>query len=158
MINRYILALDPSGSFHEGKGTTGWCLMFHGKLIKYGLIEAKSYDSDMQYYKAHLNLINRMNTCYPGNLDVVIEDYLLYAKRTSSQINSRMETCKLIGIIQYYCFTHKLDYVMQTASQVKKRWSDEVLEHEGLDLPQTYTERHARDAIRHAMHYTYFGG
>ena len=24
---RYVLALDPSGSYYEGKGHTGWCLL-----------------------------------------------------------------------------------------------------------------------------------
>lgn len=151
------MAFDPSGSYHEGKGTTGWCLMYRGKIIKYGLLEAKAFKNAMQYYKAHLDLIQRMETCYPNNLIIVMEDYLLYAKRTSSQINSRMETCKLIGIIQYYCFSNNLQCTLQTAAMVKKRWSDEVLEHEGFELPTTYTERHARDAIRHAIHYTYFG-
>lgn len=157
MINSYILAFDPSGSFNEGKGTTGWCIMFHGKLIKCGMISAENYKTAMEYYEAHLAMISRMKACYKQNFTVVMEDYLLYAKRTSSQINSRMETCKLIGIIQYYCWTHSIKCVLQTASQVKKRWTDEILEHEGIELPTTYAERHARDAIRHAMHYTYFG-
>ena len=26
MNSRYVLALDPSGAYKEGKGTTGWCL------------------------------------------------------------------------------------------------------------------------------------
>lgn len=158
MNNSYILALDPSGSYHEGKGTTGWCLMYRGKLISTGLIEAKKYDTDMKYYKAHLALIRKMADHYPDNLVIVMEDYLLYAKRAQSQTNSRMETCKLIGIIQYYCYNNYLDCTLQTASQVKKRWTDEILEHEGIKLPTTHAERHARDAIRHAMHYTYFGG
>ena len=158
MINQYVLAFDPSGSYHEGKGTTGWCLMYRGKVIQTGLIEAKQYNSDMKYYEAHLALIKRMAEHYPNNLVIVMEDYLLYAKRAQSQTNSRMETCKLIGIIQYYCFKNKLYCALQTAAQVKKRWSDEILEHEGIALPTTHAERHARDAIRHAIHYTYFGG
>ena len=26
-LYKYVLAFDPSGSFYEGKGTTGWCIM-----------------------------------------------------------------------------------------------------------------------------------
>ena len=43
----YVLALDPSGNFHEGKGTTGYCLLDanENKIIEYGYIpsiESKS--------------------------------------------------------------------------------------------------------------------
>lgn len=131
--------------------------MYRSKVISTGLIEAKKYDTDMKYYQAHLKLIDKMSERYKDNFILVMEDYLLYAKRAQSQTNSRMETCKLIGVVQYYCFEHKIDCVLQTAAQVKKRWSDEILEHEGIELPTTHAERHARDAIRHAMHYTYFG-
>ena len=158
MINSYILAFDPSGSFQEGKGTTGWCLMYHGKLIKCGQLSATNYKTAMEYYEAHLQLISRMQACYKRNFDVVAEDYLLYAKQATAQINSRMETCKLIGILQYYCWTNHIPFTLQTASLVKRRWTDEILEHEGIELPTTHAERHARDAIRHAIHYTYFGG
>ncbi len=156
MIDGHILAFDPSGAFHEGKGTTGWCLMYRGELLEYGLIEAKDFKKNVTYYSEHLKLIRKYLNKYP-ELTVVVEDYLLYATRAHGQINSHMETCKLIGILQYYCYEYKVPCVLQTASQVKKRWSDEILKHEGIDIPDTYKERHARDAIRHAMHFTYFG-
>ena len=42
---KYILALDPSGNFSEGKGITGWCLMNDkGELIETGVIKATTYN------------------------------------------------------------------------------------------------------------------
>ena len=45
MKSRYILALDPSGNFKEGKGITGWCLLDTQtkKIAKFGYISAEMY-------------------------------------------------------------------------------------------------------------------
>lgn len=157
MINCYVIGFDPSGSYHEGKGTTGWCLMFHGKLIKCGMISAKNYPNAMLYYQAHLDLLMNLKKEYDSNIELAMEDYTLYASKAKEQINSKMETCRLIGVIEYWCFQNGMPCKLQSAARVKKRWTDEILEHEGIELPKTHDERHARDAIRHAIHYTYFG-
>lgn len=165
---RYILALDPSGNFHEGKGTTGWVLIDANKkthfLIKEGTIEAKDYSSMMEYFRAHINLLEHINYTYGSHLrtgrepwdrlHIVIEDYRLYGSKVHSQINSNLETSQLIGLLKYWCYMHGIKYKMQMASEVKTRWSDTVLAHYDVAIPKS---RHAKDALRHAMHYSKFG-
>ena len=163
-----ILALDPSGSFYEGKGTTGYCV-YNAQahtFINCGSLFAKNYRCAEEYWHAVLQLILYTQKLYP-NLIVVCEDYLLYANKLKDQINSRMETSKLIGCIQHTCFWNDIPYYMQTASEVKKRWSNNILEYKGYIVKKgrgyvptsgdasTYTH-HSLDAIRHAVHYAYF--
>lgn len=169
MKYNYILAIDPSGSFYEGKGTTGWCI-FNAKdnvVSVTGTIRASKFDSMPQYWDAHLQLIQRFHNKYKNEMIVVIEDYLLYAHRVDSQINSRMETSKLIGLLQYFCWSKQIPYYMQIASKVKNRWTDAILHYKKyivikgryyylpLNSKKTLTI-HNRDAIRHAVHYATF--
>jgi hypothetical protein len=158
-----ILAIDPSGSYYEGKGTTGWAL-FESKervLLDYGNIKASDFNTVNEYYQAISKLIK-------PNTQVVIEEFLLYANKAKQQINSKMETSKLIGYLQMYCFTHNIPYTMQLAGEVVKRWADHILVHKGIikqangKLRNMYyalgrlTNDHERDAMRHAMHYITF--
>ena len=164
-LDRYILALDPSGNFDEGKGTTGWCLMrdYDAMLICTGHISAKDYKTAHEYWHAHIKLLQELRLAYNIRC-IVLEDYLLYANKASSQINSRFETPQLIGIIKYWCTTMHIRYDMQPASLVKKRWANNILERKGI-LQRKGTHwycgkqcinRHEIDAIRHAMHYCKF--
>lgn len=160
MTSRYILALDPSGSFNEGLGTTGWCLLDQhtNKISKFGFIYAGNYTSQFQYWDAHIQLIDSLAGYHP---DVVIEDYLLYGNRADSQINSRLETPQLIGILKYECYKRGLSFALQTAMQVKTRWSDELLvkkqyiQKKGnrFYMNDTGLSDHVRDSIRHAVHF-----
>ena len=90
MNERYVLALDPSGNFNEGKGTTGWCLFDQdsGKLAKFGYLYAEHFKTQMDYWDAHINLIDSLAGYHP---DIVMEDYLLYSNRAEAQTNSRLE-------------------------------------------------------------------
>ena len=75
------------------------------------------------------------------------------------QINSRMETSKLIGVIEFYCHSEKINFVLQPASQAKPLYSDSFLvKNNILVRNKTYyyalgimTSRHIRDAIRHSF-------
>lgn len=150
-----VLGIDPSGSYYEGKGTTGWALFEYEnrKLLKFGHIKASDYSEVKYYYEAVRNLIK------PG-MRVVIEEYMLYADKAKQQINSKMETSKLIGYLQMYCYEHNIRFSMQLASEVKKRWADHILEYKGIiqkDKNMYYalgrrTNDHERDAMRHCMH------
>ena len=161
-----VLALDPSGSFFEGKGHTGWALFEtdcdkQHDLKDFGCIEAAKFASLPDYYHAIAKLIQ------PGMV-VVMEDFMLYANQAKSQINSRMETSKLIGYVQMYCYDHGNKVCMQTAAEVKKRWANYILEHKGylrrvsgtsLQLWNALgrlTNDHERDAIRHGVHFCVF--
>lgn len=156
-----VLAIDPSGSFEEGKGTTGWALFESTNrtpvLLAYGHIPALKYKTISEYWGAVKSLIK------PTYI-VVIEDYILYANKAMQQINSKMETSKLIGILQQYCAENDIKFFMQLAVQVKSRWSDRIMEYKKIIEPKgrTYfalgriTNNHERDAMRHALHFIYF--
>lgn len=163
---KHILALDPSGNFDEGKGTTGWVLMnYKEKLLASGSIAAKDFQRKEDYYNAILGLIDKNHVRYNDNgFIVVIEDFVLYRDKASAQTNSKMETCRLLGIIQYHCWLYKINYSMQLATAVKHRWSDELLlrerilyeDRDGLHHTETkywMNTPHVRDAFRHALHF-----
>lgn len=166
-----ILALDPSGNFHEGKGTTGWCIFDCAamRVVKWGYIEASKFKSMEAYWDAHIALITKYITKHqnkPGSAGIVIEDYLLYGTKAQDQVNSRMETPKVIGLMQYWCYKNKQEYHMQPASMVKTRWSNDILSHKdyirkvekGFRIPGLpgILNRHCIDSIRHAVHYATF--
>lgn len=163
-MTRYILALDPSGNYNEGKGTTGWCLYdtHTSKLIKFGVIKAIKYNRMEDYWRAHLSLMDDLSGY---GYTLVIEDFMLYANRATEQTNSRFETSKLIGLIQYECYVRGITIVLQTASAVKLRWSNQILVHKNLIqerkgrywILETKLSEHCLDSIRHAVHYATFG-
>ena len=107
MNSRYILALDPSGNYNEGHGTTGWCLfdMKTNQISKFGVIQASKFKSQNDYWNAHVELIDSLVGYEPN---IVLEDYLLYSNRATNQINSRLETPQLIGVIKYECYLRGL--------------------------------------------------
>lgn len=158
--SRYILALDPSGSYKEGQGTTGWVLFDQvtNKIIKFGVIQASKYSCQFRYWDAHINLIDGLMGYKPV---IVIEDYLLYGPKATSQINSRLETPQLLGIIKYETYKRGLMVYIQTAAQVKIRWNDNVLMTKGYlhkdgnqyTIAHTPVVEHVRDALRHAIHF-----
>ena len=162
----HVLAIDPSGNFKEGKGTTGWVLMqLPNKLIKCGTIKAFNYKTQEAYWNAHTKLLETYINKYSKNLIVVLEDYILYENRAYNQINSQIETCRLLGILQWYCWKRKQKYIIETAAQVKTRWSDYILTEKGIIM---YVKRkpihastglelnnHTKDALRHALHFSY---
>lgn len=162
-MTRYILALDPSGNFNEGKGVTGWCLYDTetNKIAKFGAIKAAKYDTMMDYWKAHIQLLDSL---VGFTYTLVLEDYMLYANRATSQINSRFETPKLIGVLQFEAYQRGTDVIFQTASAVKNRWNPEVLLYKKLIeerngcyyIAEIKLSNHTLDAIKHAIHYATF--
>ena len=158
--SRYVLALDPSGNFKEGQGTTGWCLLDlkTNKIAKFGSLKASDYSCQFHYWDAHIKLIDELTGYKP---DIVMEDYLLYSNRAEAQTNSRLETPQLIGIIKYEVWKRGLCIYLQTALQVKSRWNDYILENKGYIrrengftyINETKISDHIKDSIRHAVHY-----
>lgn len=163
-----ILAIDPSGAYLEGKGTTGWCLLDAGqnKIVKTGFIFARDYDSKEAFWDAHVNLFVNMLLKYKTPVVAVIEDYILYASTAEAHINSRFETSKLIGILQYNFFKRNIPYAMQRAVDVKNRWTNEILIYKKIIAQKGKSyyvydsdmrlNRHIIDSIRHAVHYNTF--
>ena len=92
---------------------------------------------------------------------------MLYKSKAEAQTNSKMETPKLIGVIEFYCTKHAIPYILQPAHEVKNRWNNVILMYkkyikkEGRNfyaglLYQKKVDKHAIDAIRHAVHYATF--
>ena len=101
----FVIALDPSGSFKEGKGTTGIAtfVLVEDEVVRTEVhsISAKDYTSQTGYWSAHMKFIAECMEDY-NTIHVVMEDYRLYGHKAQSQINSSMETIRLIGSIQVY--------------------------------------------------------
>ena len=133
------------------------------RIIKTDSIKASKYATQNSYWKAHTDLITNCFVSYK-KLIVVMEDYVLYADKAKTQINSKMETCRLLGIMQNHCDTLKIPYRLELASAVKNRWGDKVLLYKGYMTKYKNTfyvnnqtvDRHAKDAIRHAVHFYHF--
>lgn len=168
---RYVIGVDPSGSFHEGKGTTGICVYDKktDTVVKLVCVYAKDYMCLEDYFKANFAAIdmlcNEYTTVHKSEVItpvVSMEEYLLYAKKAEAQIHSHMETCQLIGYLRVMIRDAGVPLYMRPAVIAKKRWTDSILVHRGLivyNKSSYYSSKwegalpmHLRDAIRHAVH------
>ncbi len=168
-MRSHVLGIDPSGAFEEGKGTTGWCILeaVPKVVVKKGSLFAGNFDTAVAYWQAHVRLLEYADRHFCGhNIHVVMEDYLLYADKAETQIHSRFETSQLIGILRMNCDSMGLPLRIQTAGEVKRRWSNEVLVRKEVIRPKgrgyilvatgEHINRHELDALRHALHLSYF--
>ena len=168
---QYVLAIDPSGSFEEGKGCTGWVLATgDGKVLRFGKIDAVEFIAAEHYWSEHIDLIEEIYSKYGEDLIVVLEDYVLYYEKAIVQSYSKMETSKLIGAVQVYCYNTSIPLILQRAVEIKARWSTEVLLKrnllKGLGVNKSYAlpvrdgfkkiNRHILDAYRHMLHFVTF--
>lgn len=166
MSYKYILALDPSGNYEEGKGVTGCCLFSADKkdILTTFTIKASDYKSKEEYWCAHVTCLKKYLAAFPNTI-VIMEDFTLNPRRALQQSHSKMETSKLIGIIQLACSENKWPLKMQLPVEAKSRWPDSFLERKhllkrlnrghALSSGQVVS-RHEKDAIRHAVHYASF--
>ena len=168
MTSKKVLALDPSGTYNEGKGTTGACLSRNGYIYAAGQIYAAEYPDQMSYWSAVIKLITKTYKELDSDTDltVVCEDYRLYASASQAQINSNLETPQLIGVIKWACYKLNIPIVMQMASEVKNRWSNSILVDQNI-ITKDYNSpgyhcgtialsNHSLDALRHCVHYNTF--
>lgn len=164
-LKPYIVGVDPSGSYNEGKGTTGICVLNpEGKLVQHFPVFAQDFASQLSYWKAVIDSIEMMLIKYPDAV-LSIEDYVLYQASASAQINSEMETSKLIGALTMFAYEHGTHIFIRNAAQVKKRWTNEILMHEQIitktgriftDMQGNPINHHCLDAVRHAVHCYHF--
>ena len=129
--------------------------MEDNKIISFGQLKAKDYETRYDYWLAHARLIDEIE---PD--EMAIEDFRLYGHKAKAQINSEMETSKMIGYLQMY--VNSIPYKMQQASQAKPRFTDEILIRKGYivkdDNNRIYingvnVSGHIVDALRHAAYY-----
>ena len=157
-----ILAIDISGNFEEGKGTTGYCIgNGDGTIIEIGEIRAKDFETRMEYHDAVLSLaLNKKK------VDVIVcENFRLYQHKAQAQVHSELETPRIIGALEYCAWLKKMPLYFQMATEVKKRFSDEImLENKILDKHKNAlyfnfikTNDHIRDAMRHYYYFVRYG-
>ncbi len=160
-MGRRVLAIDPSGNFQEGKGTTGYVLMqvnddLSYDVIEVGQIQAGAYLNRLDYWGAHIKLLKPK---YANH--VVIEDFRLYnhsGMSAATQSHSLMETPRLLGLLEHTCHIMKLPYTMQMAAQ-QKPWSDTILVNLGFlervgkryYLKDKQVNDHQRSAFKHFL-------
>lgn len=152
-----ILALDPSGNFKEGFGTTGIAVREDdGSIILHDL-KASDFKTPEAYWAQIIEYI--IVDTNPDEL--VIEGYKLYGHKSKEQTNSELETPQLIGAIKYICHVYDIPLTIQFATEVKNRWSEDVLVANGTlekKGSQYYfngrpTNQHKRDALKHLLHF-----
>ena len=159
-----ILAIDPSGNFSEGSGTTGLCLTHIDEnkemtIMNMEVIKAKDYGGMLEYHQAIIQYI-----AWAKPDCVVMEGYRLYnfgSNKAETQSYSALETPQLIGAIKNFCYTKEIPCYEQMAHEVKSRWSDSVLIDTGIMevigktkcINGIATNDHMRDAYRHAIHF-----
>ncbi len=164
MSKPFVVGVDPSGSYNEGKGTTGIVVLNpEGQLKEHHVIKAQDFDSQLQYWKAVIDYVEFLSS--GGNSVIAIEDYVLYAASAKAQINSEMETSKLIGALMVNAYENAVPCYLRNASQVMNRWSNDILVYKKVvmkkgnrfvDAEGNYINRHCMDALRHAMHCYHF--
>lgn len=144
-----VLALDPGE-------TTGACL-FEGSR----LIDARQLSTGLMPLAAQ-TVVDYFNggsiplrPLLTGPIDmIVIEDYRVYSWKTDDHAWQGLHTPRLIGAIEYICHNRGTPLTKQSAQQGKGFCTDDKLQAWGL---YQKGERHARDAIRHAIYYLLFG-
>lgn len=157
-----IVALDPSGNFTEGNGTTGICEL-NGEMAEVREIHAGKYKSAEEYWNVHIKYLESILFWEDKKFELVMEGYRLYGHKSDTQVNSTLETPQLIGVIRYWCYANNVPLKIQYAVEVKNRWSDSVLEKKGiieivnkrrkLISSGQWLNNHKTDALRHALHY-----
>jgi Holliday junction resolvasome RuvABC endonuclease subunit len=160
---QYVLAIDPSGSYNEGKGITGWALyeIATDSIIQCGEIKASKNDSQLEFWEAVLILIDNVRNTYKRTV-ISVEDFILYKSKASALIDSSLETSQLIGAIKMHCYLYNLRLYMRPAVRVMQRWTDDILVHKGyisnigksyyINCYKSALSDHIKDAIRHAVH------
>ena len=136
VVSMKVAALDP------GKHC-GFAFMELGdKLHQCGLVM-----DDYHYVSELLDMIDRFN---PNVL--VIEDFRLSPHKAMQQSWDKMETPRIIGILDYWAWQRGLPVIFQQPS-TKQAFPDARLKKMGL----YQSNIHTRDAIRHGLYFLHFG-
>lgn len=104
-----ILSFDPSGTFKNGNGTTGWSI-YDEKITEAGFIKAKFFEDKLDYFNAHKTLIEKIKPDL-----IIVENFILYQASMSALSNQEMETSELIGFIE----AQGIKTIRQNASVIK---------------------------------------
>ena len=161
---KYVIGIDPSGAYQEGKGTTGFAVYdrLRDRPVFLGSVYAGDYNSMEAYFKAVADTMLELRTVYGLHTVVSIDDFLVYAQNAMTFTYSKMETCQLLGYLKMVLYKYEIPMYIRPAVLVKKRWSNDVLAHRGYIKPNgkswigpTKPDNllpHELDALRHAIH------
>lgn len=155
-----IVAIDPSGSYNEGKGHTGFAVTdTEVNLIQAFDADAKDFSNRHEYWKWIMFAIFSLNPDV-----VVIENFVI--RSNGFLIGKMPETPMLIGALVWELEKRNIKYVFQSPSQAKTRFKDIYLgkylsNYEIKDttrgklyyLNGKLTNDHQRDAIKHLLYY-----
>jgi hypothetical protein len=140
LLQARILAFDPGE-------TVGWALMDSGVLKASGQVRTTEFTQE-QINDLKM-LISPQSPAF-----VAYESYRVYSWKTDDHAWNEVHTAQIIGVIRAECLEYSIPYVMQTAQVAKQFVTDEKLIAWGL---WKKGEKHARDAIRHAVYAALFG-
>lgn len=93
-------------------------------------------------------LINYLNKFNKTVDTVVVEDFVLFAKRAQKQAGSRMKASQAIGLIRGFAARHEAKLVIQQAN-IKPI----ALKQTGIRLPSQHSKTHQYDAYLHGAYY-----
>lgn len=136
--NVSLLGLDPGE-------TTGFAHFVGSQLMTCGQIVGTTVPG------AYRQIRQAIQNIQP-NL-VVMEDYKVYSWKTKDHAWQSLFTPRLIGAIECLCDTDEVLLVKRMAQEAKNFCTDDKLRTWGL---WKEGQRHARDAIRHAVYHMLF--
>lgn len=126
----FLLAVDP------GEGT-GWVI-----LTKQGM----SLDAGIT--RTREELYDWLDTV-PTNIEVVVmEDYRVFNHKAVAHAGSKLETARVIGVIEEWAHRHKATLVLQPANilPIAKLWT-------GIKPKGAHKDQHHISAILHGLYY-----
>lgn len=159
------IAVDPSGSFTEGKGHTGISTIkdWDWDTLEIKSISAKDFGDRYTYWKTIIGyIIDR--AVFVDNSIVVIESYVV--RNNGFSIGKMPETSLFIGALIWELERWNVKYVFQSPSQAKTRFKDDLIcryipnfEKRGnyYYLNDVKTNDHIRDSLKHLLYFMKYG-
>ena len=125
----FLAAFDP------GEGTGFALLAEDGATLDTGITRTREELYD---------LLSRL----PRVEKVVMEDYSLYQHKALAQSGSKLETVRVIGVIEEWAHRHKAELILQPASilPIAKLWS-------GIKPKGAHRDNHHVSALLHGFYY-----
>jgi len=121
------LALDPGNA-------TGWATFAaDGSAVGFGTWHGKK-----EVY----------NGLLPDLKAVIIENFKLYPWKSMEQAWSQLDTVRIIGAVEHYCYLNELELVFQDPSvkAIAYKWA-------GMTPPKNHKLSHETDAYVHGVYY-----